>query len=544
MANKSEILLSASGFRKVFAQSGDPESREESISYPDSLLCTAIAYSFFEEKLEKGSTVILARDTRPTGKIICQIIGRTLVYLGAKVFYSGISGVDELLAQSIYGKYSAFAYISASHNPIGHNGMKFGTMGGVFNQDEIAPVIKRIKVEKENIVSLEKLYRAAENIVVQEDAELKKESLANYRDFIIRANMPEKVSGVGIVADFNGSARCVSIDKSFLAELGVKTCFVNDEPGKVVHGIIPERENLEVCRQLLQKKHDEDPDFILGYVPDNDGDRGNLVYMDSDGKAKIMKAQEVFALCVYSALEFGYENKARNLAVAVNCGTSLRINDIADLFGAKVFRAEIGESNVVNLSDSLRSRGYNVPILGEGPNGGNITYPSRARDPMNTLMCMLRILKKMTISQAFAKLPEYTTTDASSPEAILHLDTDDYARLKAIYERNFNGQWQKNRSKLFDYGIESYKEYQTEGIVERCEAGKGDRGGLKMLFFDNAEKPVAFIWMRPSATEPLFRILADVKGKKQELHDFLLSWQKSMILDAQNEMLNSHSSES
>ncbi len=58
-----------------------------------------------------------------------------------------------------------------------------------------------------------------------------------------------------------------------------------------------------------------------------------------------------------------------------------------------MFRAETGEANVVNLAEMLRSEGWVVSILGEGSNGGNITHPSKVRDPLSTLGAMIRLLR-------------------------------------------------------------------------------------------------------------------------------------------------------
>ena len=59
----------------------------------------------------------------------------------------------------------------------------------------------------------------------------------------------------------------------------------------------------------------------------------------------------------------------------------MRIEEIAEAFYASVYRAEVGEANVVNLARSLRDKGFTVPILGEGSNGGNITHPAAVRIP-------------------------------------------------------------------------------------------------------------------------------------------------------------------
>ncbi len=535
------MILSASGWRKVFAASSNEEDPTTEISVEDSLICAAIAEVFgaYLNKLE-GEKILLARDARPTGSVICSIIYRSMVKLGYSVEYCGICSAPEIMAQSAVHPYKGFVYVSASHNPIGHNGIKGGRDGGVFPQEVASHLIEELKKKEKDISSLQKLLEEGRSIEVVENTALKEQCLKDYRLFVLKTACPdgnfkdfiEKVKrcGMGIVGDLNGSARCVGIDKAFLPELGLKTAFINDQSGKVAHAIVPEGENLNACREKLEQMHALDPSYVLGYTPDNDGDRGNLVFIDNDGKAKIIEAQDVFALCVYSVLRNASKLGMKNLAVAVNGPTSMRIDELCKSFGAKTFRAEVGEANAVNLGEKLREDGFSVPILGEGSNGGNITYPAKVRDPMNTIMSMASLMADgITIPQALSLIPPYTTTSAFAPEAIVRLKTRDFTSLKTNYEKAFPAQWESKKALLSKYGIVSFTEIRTKGICECTGLGNGTPGGLKMLFSDASGEDVAYIWMRPSGTEPVLRILADVKGKNTVLHDTLLSWQREMI---------------
>jgi len=62
--------------------------------------------------------------------------------------------------------------------------------------------------------------------------------------------------------------------------------------------------------------------------------------------------------------------------------------------------------------------------------------------------------------------------------------------------------------------------------VETCNVsdfGISGKGGLKVLLKDIHGKHVGYLWMRGSATEPVFRIMADAKGSK-EAERFLIDW--------------------
>ena len=54
-------------------------------------------------------------------------------------------------------------------------------------------------------------------------------------------------------------------------------------------------------------------------------------------------------------------------------------------------------------------------------------------------------------------------------------------------------------------------------------------GGFKIVFYTQDGKAIASIWMRQSGTEPVFRLMADLKDGDAEDEKALLLWQKGMI---------------
>ena len=380
---------------------------------------------------------------------------------------------------------------------------------------------------------------------------------------------------LGIIADMNGSARTLSIDKAVFKEAGISYFGLNDEAGKIAHAIIPEPENLVWCDTEMERLQKSGKSEVkLGYMPDCDGDRGNIVFWNEKaGKAEVLKAQEVFALSVLSELAYmkyleeTSGTTAKNLAVAANCPTSMRIDEIAAAFGAKLFRAEVGEANVVNLARKKRVEGFTVRILGEGSNGGNITHPAAVRDPLNTIFALVKLLvlrdsdeggknvrglfhiwcdarnlsykNDFTLSDVIETLPKYCTTGVAESRAILKIKTTDHSVLKGKFQKIFEDEWKAKKTELSQkYGIESYEAIGTNGTEETrnlSDYSKNGKGGLKILFFDEKKSPLAYIWMRGSGTEPVFRVLCDVKGSGDEAtraERKLLDWEREMILRA------------
>ncbi|MFI3258263.1 MAG: phosphoglucomutase, partial [Spirochaetales bacterium] len=376
-----------------------------------------------------------------------------------------------------------------------------------------------------------------------------------------------KEQSLSILCDMNGSARCLSIDKQFLSDQGINFISFNDIAGNIVHAIIPEGENLQYCAKEMEALHNSGKtDVLLAYMPDCDGDRGNIVYWNTHTqRAEILQAQEVFALCVLSELAYSvYRAKQNNqsdnlkLAVAVNGPTSMRIDDIAKVFDAKVCRAEVGEANVVNRARELRNEGYSVPILGEGSNGGNITHPAAVRDPMNTLFALIKLLtlksngdtpglfelwckksgqpEKYNQNFSFADisetLPHYTSTGGSEKRGLLHIKSKNHITLKANLQKLFVAAWEEKKDSLLSaYGIVSWDALATVGTEEKScteDFTLSMSGGLKIRF-KTQEGISASVWMRASGTEPVFRIMCDAKGKNTETEKELLDWVTKLL---------------
>jgi phosphoglucomutase len=543
-------------------------------------------------------------DTRPTGPAIADVMTRVLLGEGCAVQYAFIAAAPEIMAFARAGgaeagsPASAFVFISASHNPIGYNGLKFGlTDGGVLPGPETAALIEAFKTfmaAPDRIKRAIALVNRAETealVRVYSDASRIKAAAAEaYLRFTrevvsgaaegsgqeellaaVKAGLAERP--LGIAADLNGSARTVSIDRDFLESLGVRYRTINDSPGGIAHRIVPEGESLEPCRVFLEETRREDPAFVLGYVPDCDGDRGNLViWDDAAGQARALEAQEVFALACVSELAHlvwtgeltfdHYGNALKKAAVAVNDPTSMRIDRIAHAFDVSVFRSEVGEANVVSLARKLRERGYTVRILGEGSAGGNITHPSAVRDPIDTAAALIKLLAvrsqgdrkgffelwcdlsdqaevyrpDFTLADIIATLPAFVTTGSYTPEALLKINTADHALLKDRYQEVFLREWEERKEYLKTrYGITGWIAAAYQGTEEKLGVprfGEAGRGGLRIIFTNKADNETACIWMRGSGTEPVFRVMADAEGSDKRLERDLIEWQRRMVAEA------------
>lgn len=602
------LILSASGWRKIFTVSGDEEDRNSAIGGANEVITALMADTFASFILDNpvfGRDVLIGRDTRPTGAPIADIFCRVLIAHGLSVLYAGIAAAPEIMAFA--RTTGPFAYISASHNPIGHNGVKFGSRdGGVFDRDRAAVLAEAFRARMNSGDPVQKAASllsacdpAALASVYEREQMVKKSALAAYESFSREViggtnsdaffsdmrtaleNRSNAGNPVAILADFNGSARTMSIDRSFIEKAGLHLSVMNENPGDIRHRIVPEGESLSYCaermRQLRTGGSGAERHTLFGYVPDCDGDRGNIVFWDEDTQEpRILEAQEVFALSAISELAFlVYSGQiepvpggtaAPPCAIAVNGPTSLRIDAIARAFGVRVARAEVGEANVVNLARNLRDTGTIVRFLGEGSNGGNITHPAAVRDPLNTVFALVKLLtigdsgtrkglfhlwcslsgqeeawrENFTFTDIRRTLPAFTTTSVFEDFAQLKISSKSHGELKKRFRSVFLREWEAGTFPLTADGASWQWKAVSYNGTETTEPGNdfsvSGTGGLKILFSRDAGADEAFIWMRGSGTEPVFRIMADVAGSSPDTEEKLRQWLVRMVLEADGQI--------
>ncbi len=606
------MILSASGWRAVFAADGDEESSGWE-TRREHLLLVGLAARVFTAAIRRTAPmdanlrVAVGEDTRPTGPTLAQAAIRA--FLGERVEpeYLFVVASPEIMAftrarEDICG----FLYVSASHNPIGHNGLKMGlgdgsVAGGEFSST-LVKQFRALATDPAELAKTADMLRLSGSIAesqVYRKAPNRKQAAAGiylaFSEEVMRGPGPHARAAIdaliaelqivrpGIVADMNGSARSVSIDRAILTEIGCRLQSINDTAGLIGHQIVPEGAGLTECVTALSASSEADPGFIMGYVPDNDGDRGNLVISEVPGKARPLEAQEVFALAAVAELSWLFYTGAagpdsartdRKLAIVVNGPTSMRIDRIAELFGVEVHRAEVGEANVVGRARMLREAGYLVRFLGEGSNGGNITHPSAVRDPIQTIFAVLKLLYSpdrgntpgpgrfwlqrraehhqgqagsdgapapdagtapVTLKSILDSLPRFTTTSTYDRMAVMKVACSDHGALKNAVERLWETEWPRIEKVRAVLRVTGYRYENYEGTV--CRPGRGNRtgrarGGFKILLTDDHSQPRAFLWMRGSGTEPVFRVMVDVEGDHPEIEQTLLHLLRDVVTRA------------
>jgi phosphomannomutase len=331
-----------------------------------------------------GGKVVIGRDSRPSGLMVQQAVASGLMASGCEVVTLGIASTPATAMMVRRHKARGGIVITASHNPIIWNGIKFLTDEG------LAPPPEQAKKLFDIYQSRQFHLRDAENAGQQQSDP---SANATHVDAALALGDRDRIASnkSRVVLDsINGAGGTEG--KQLLAQLGCELIHMNAEPtGRFAHTPEPTRENLSTLCEMVQRESAQ-----VGFAQDPDADR--LAIVDETGSY----IGEEYTL----ALAAKYMFTASPGPAAANLSTSRMIDDLAAQAGGPccVYRSPVGEANVVNVM-----RQHGCGFGGEG-NGGIIDLRvGPVRDSLVAMVLTLQLMAETqkTLSQLVAEIPSY-----------------------------------------------------------------------------------------------------------------------------------------
>ena len=275
---------------------------------------------------------VLASDTRPSSRLISQFVAANLMEQGIHVYNLGVAPTPVVFRES--RKYTAGIVITASHNPLQWNGLKFIINGrGVF-EDEVNFIFNEKSVLKP--AKFGKYFEIS----------------SDYVDQVAHLTSKKQVKSKARVGlDPGGGAACGYCNELF-KQLGHTFYSVNDISGLSSRNPDPTADGLSELRILVSSNN-----LDFGFAFDLDGDR--LVVINSQGEK--LSADSTLLLCVANAISMGMKKFVSSI------DTSLSIEKYIHQNGCSLYYSKVGEANVVKkMLDTEADAG------GEGSSAGFI----------------------------------------------------------------------------------------------------------------------------------------------------------------------------
>jgi phosphomannomutase len=329
-----------------------------------------------------GMSVVLSRDSRPSGDMLRHAIAAGLLEVGCTVLDVGITPTPTCGFAVRQLKAAGGIQITASHNPAPWNGLKmFGSDGAVLSAEQGAVV--------------RGLYESGEFPRAKWDGvgtvRVPPDVLAEHERAVLDTVSVAVVAGQAfhVLLDANAGAGG-PLGSQLLRDLGCSVLEYKVEPtGDFAHDPEPIPAHLTEVAPWVQSS-----ESAVGFVLDPDADR--LALIDETGTC--VSEEVTLALAVKYRL-----GKDRG-PVVINMSTSRMVEDIARGFGCECHRSAVGEANVVT-----RMRDVGAIVGGEG-NGGVIDPRiGWVRDPFAGMAFILSLMaeEQKPFSQLVAELPRY-----------------------------------------------------------------------------------------------------------------------------------------
>ena len=553
-----DLVQSFSGVRTVFGHGPD-------ISDDHQALACAYGYCYARKVLPEGdTTLLLGRDPRPTGTALTRALVKGFLagaaQAGSALRVMDLGIITTPLAETAVRSLGSDGgvIVTASHNPIDHNGFKFLTgcrssaepdnapPGALLSAQAMGRVMSDVwAIASNGDPTFEKSAATVTPAILdealhhgdQESARIQAERA--YLDVIgsdwgIAPHCLKPLTLGPALLDPNGGAGC-GIDARVLEHFGVRVIEINAELGYPEHGIDTDGTDPASGRHMLLRvaRATARERAHFGVAFDYDADRGNLVLPGHDESA-IIPPQQVAAFNIALALARrrldGGEDG--NLAVVISDATSLASERVAKTFGAQVFVVETGEINVVSKMHSLRREGYDVPVGVEGANGGTIFESSTCRDGLQAALSAALAESQPRVAREWVKLASKAngatldpTRPLSLPQLIASVPTNpnvlarlscppiSHGDLKRRMEDYFTRSvWPRLESRFESYEFENYEG--TARVPERT----GDESGAWRIVLRSPDRR-AFVFLRGSRTEAgVWRMIVDA----EDASDFAL----------------------
>src|SRR3954464_1986529 len=329
--------------------------------------------------------IVVGRDSRVSGPMFQPVVHAALQSVGCDVIDVGMVPTPTVQLAVEHHHADGGLAITASHNPIEWNALKFIGASGLFLDGAEGKQMRKVVDGQIPRATWDELG----TVSVDKDAAREHIEKILALPFLDVEGIRKKGFRVGLDCVRGAGGVFMPV---LLELLGCKLATINMEPdGRFPRPPEPVAENLGELQRLVEDSHCD-----IGMAVDPDGDP--LPPPSDEGVA--IGEDYTLALAAKEVL------RHRKGVVVTNLSTSRIVDDIAAEAGTRVIRTPVGEVNV-----AVRMRAENAPIGGEGNGGVILSELHLGRDAPAGAALMLQLLleegDKRPLSRIIAAYPRY-----------------------------------------------------------------------------------------------------------------------------------------
>ncbi|KAL0223023.1 hypothetical protein P9112_002413 [Eukaryota sp. TZLM1-RC] len=465
-ASSKPLMATVSGVRGIV---------NESLTAP-------VAYSYVSAfaSLKRNSAIIVGRDSRVSGPELYKTVLVALREHDIDVINLDI--VPTPTVQLMVTKYKAAGgiVITASHNPIEWNGLKFVDSDGLFCSPSFC---KELYAKATDILSNNPSLPSPTTGSVREDPSAINQHLDSI--FSLSCVNPRAVQSrkFKVALDtVNGAGG--PIMEQLLTRLGCSVFSLNLEPtGLFAHPPEPIPEHLsQLSNAVISNQCD------LGIATDPDVDR--CVLVGNDGKP--LGEEFTLVMALYRFLMVS--QSAQSTVIVKNCSTSYLVDIVAEQHGFSVKEAAVGEINVAKMMQETGSL-----FGGEGNGGVMLSDCHIGRDAPVAACLVLSCLAEFdgSINELRDSLPRFDMVKTKLP-----VDASLLSNMDILKDQMIN---------LFSHDV-------NVSTIDGVKISSTEKGSSMW-----------WVHLRASNTEPIMRIIAEAGKDSVYSIDQLVGFVRSVL---------------
>lgn len=377
------------------------------------------AYVLTKEKSHKP-TIMVGCDTRISGGMLANALMAGICSVGANAIYVGVAPTPAIAYLTRKHKVDAGVVISASHNPMEFNGIKFFNGEGYKLSDELEDEIEAL------------IKSGMKDIDFPTGAEIGK---IDYRFDIVdeyvefeKETVPVDLSGLKIVIDCAEGASSYTSVKA-LKDLGADLIAIHTEPdGTNINADCGSTHMDELKARVVSEKAD------VGIAFDGDADR--MLAVDENGK--MVDGDEIMAICG------NYLKSKGRLAkdtIVVTVMTNLGFSIMGKEQDINIEKTKVGDRYVL---ENMKENGYNLG----GEQSGHVIFldDNTTGDGLLSALHLLQVMvdtgKPLSeLAKVMEVLPQaLVNAKVPNDKKESYMDYSDIAEAIAELEKKFAGE--------------------------------------------------------------------------------------------------------